>query len=93
MTDQASPGLRDQVRTDVDRSRALRTQAWSGLAAAKPDTVAIKQGLAQGRQIDQAVRTKVEEHVVDQIALLPPADRAAYAAGMQRALLAPAPSR
>ena len=78
--------LRDQIQPDVDRSRALRSQAWGSLAAAKPDPAAIKLALAQGRQIDQAVRTRAEEHVVDQIAALPPADRAAYAAGMRQAL-------
>lgn len=80
--------LRDQLRADVDRSRALRIQAWNGLAAAKPDTAAIKQGLAQGRQIDLASRTRVEEHLVDQVAALPPADRTAFATGMRRALAA-----
>jgi uncharacterized membrane protein len=79
-------GLRDQVHADVERSRALRIQGWDGLAAAKPDAAAIKQALAQSRQLDLATRTKVEEHVVDQVAALPPADRAAYAAGMRRAL-------
>ena len=86
-------GLRRQIQPDVDHSRAVRSQAWGSLAAAKPDPAAIKQGLAQGRQIDLAVRTKVEEQVVDQIAALPPADRAAYAAGMQRALTPATPSR
>jgi uncharacterized membrane protein len=81
-------GLRDQVRADVDRSRTLRIQGWNGLAAAKPDTAAIKLALAQSRQLDLATRTRVEEHVVDQLAALPPADRTAYAAGMRRALAA-----
>ncbi len=83
---QGLAALRDQVRADVDRSRALRIQGWNGLAAAKPDPVAIKQTLAQGRQIDLATRAKVEERVVDQIAALPPADRTAFTAGMRRAL-------
>ena len=83
---QALAALRGQVRADVDRSRALRMQGWNGLAAAKPDTSAIKLALAQGRQIDLATRAKVEERVVDQIAALPPADRTAFAAGMRRAL-------
>jgi uncharacterized membrane protein len=83
---QSLAALRDQVRADVDRSRTLRIQGWNGLAAAKPDTVAIKQALAQGRQMDLATRAKVEERVVDQIAALPPADRTAFAAGMRRAL-------
>jgi uncharacterized membrane protein len=64
----------------------LRIQGWNGLAAATPDTAAIKLALAQGRQIDLATRAKVEERVVDRIAALPPADRTAFAAGMRRAL-------
>jgi uncharacterized membrane protein len=81
--------LRDQVRSDVQRSRAQRLQAWNGLAAAKPDTAAIKGELAQSRQIDLGVRTKVEEEIVDHVAQLSPADRAAYAAGMSREINAP----
>ena len=46
----------------------------------------IKQGLAQSRQLDLRVRTRAEEAAVDQIAALPRPDRAAYAAGMRRAL-------
>jgi uncharacterized membrane protein len=83
-------GLRDQVRPDIERSRAMRTQAWSALGAAAPDPAAIKQTLAQSRQIDVAVRTRVEEAIVDHVAALAPADRAAYAAGMSRELSAPA---
>jgi len=82
--------LRDQVRPDVQRSRALRRQAWSGLADAKPDAAAIKAGLAQSRQIDIAVRAKVEDGIVDHVAQLSPADRAAYAAGITRDLAGPA---
>ena len=81
--------LRDQVRPDLQRSRALRVQAWSGLAAAKPDVVAIKAGLAQSRQIDIAVRARVEDSIVDHVAQLAPADRAAYADGITRGLAAP----
>jgi uncharacterized membrane protein len=84
-------GEREQVRADVERSFAVRVQAWDALAAAKPDPAAIKQGLAQGRQLDLAVRTKVEDGVVDQVAALPPAERAAFAAGMHKALQAQAP--
>jgi uncharacterized membrane protein len=83
-------GLRAQVRPDVERSRALRTQAWSGLAAASPDVATIKQALAQSRQIDTGVRQKVEEGIVDHIAQLQPADRVAYANGMSGELAAPA---
>jgi len=82
--------LRDEVRPDIQRSRALRLQAWNGIAAAKPDTAAIKAGLAQSRQLDIATRAKVEEGVVDHVAQLQPADRAAYAAGMSHDLAGPA---
>jgi uncharacterized membrane protein len=81
--------LRDQVRPDVQRSRALRLQAWNGLAAAKPDVAAIKGALDQSRQIDIGVRTKVEAAIVDHLAPLPQADRAAYAAGMSREINTP----
>ena len=81
--------LRDQLRPDIQRSQALRVQGWNGLAAAKPDTAAIKAALAQSRQIDIGVRTKVEEGVVDRVAQLSPADRAAYAAGMSREIETP----
>lgn len=84
-------GEREQIRPDVERAFAVRLQAWDGLAAARPDPAAIKQGLAQGRQLDLSVRTKVEDGVVDQVAALPPAERAAFAAGMHKALQAQAP--
>ena len=74
-------GVRDQVRADAGRSRALRLQAWDDIAAPKPDAAAIKQALAQSRQIDIAVRAKVEDSIVDFAASLSPADRAALAAG------------
>src|SRR5271154_60044 len=48
--------LRDQVQPEVQRSRALRLQGWSGLSVPKPDTAAIKGALAQSRQIDISVR-------------------------------------
>ena len=83
-------GLHDAVRPDVERSRALRIQAWNGLAAAAPDVAAIKQSLAQSRQIDIGLREKVEDQIVDQTARLQPADRAAYANGVRRGLAAPA---
>jgi uncharacterized membrane protein len=82
---------REQIRPDVERSFAVRVQAWDGLAAAKPDPAAIKQGLAQGRQLDLTVRSKVEDGVVDQVAALPPAERTAFAAGMHKALMSQAP--
>jgi len=83
-------GVRDAVRPDAERSRALRVQAWSGLAAPSPNVAAIKQALAQSRQIDIGVREKVEDQIVDRVAQLQVADRAAYANGMSRSLAAPA---
>ncbi|HEY3797043.1 MAG TPA: periplasmic heavy metal sensor [Caulobacteraceae bacterium] len=82
-------GLRDQVRPDVERSRSLKVQAWSALGEAKPDGAAIKQTLARSRQIDVAIRTRVEAAVVDQVLALPPPDRAAYASAISRELGAP----
>ena len=83
-------GLRDTVRPDVERSRALRIQAWNGLAAAAPDVAAIKQSLAQSRQIDAGLREKVEDQIVDYVAQRQLADRAAYASGIVHRLAAPA---
>ncbi len=82
--------LRDQVRPDLQHSRALRAQAWSALGSARPDIAAIKAALAQSRQIDIDVRAKVEDDVTDYVAKLPPADRAAYASGITRDIAAPA---
>jgi uncharacterized membrane protein len=84
-------GVRDETRAQSEQSRTLRLGAWDGLAAAKPDTAAIKQALAQSRQLDIGVRTKVEESVVDYAAQLSPADRAALAAGFHQQLAPPPP--
>jgi len=81
--------LRDQVQPEVQRSRALRLQGWSGLSVPKPDTAAIKGALAQSRQIDISVRAKVEAGIIDHVAQLPQADRAAYAAGISREINTP----
>jgi uncharacterized membrane protein len=78
-------GLRDQA----DQSLALRSDAWAALDAAQPDVAAIKQKLQQSRQIDVAIRTQVEEKLVDDVAALSRADRATFAAGMRRALAPP----
>jgi uncharacterized membrane protein len=74
--------VRDQARPDAAQSLAER-----------PDAAAIKQQLARGRQSDIAVRAAAEEKIVDYALRLPPGDRARFAAGMQRQLTAPAPSR
>jgi len=83
--------LRDEVKADTDRSRALRIAAWGAIADPKPDTAAINQKLAESRQIDIGVRTRVEQRIVDYAAHMPQADRTTFAAGM-RHVLAPRPS-
>jgi uncharacterized membrane protein len=85
--------VRDQARPDAAQSLAERAAAWGALGAARPDAAAIKQQLARGRQSDIAVRAAAEEKIVDYALRLPPGDRARFAAGMQRQLTAPAPSR
>ena len=79
--------VRDQVKPAAAGSLAVRAAAWGALAAAKPDAAAIKQQLAQSRQVDLGVRTTVEERVVDYAAGLSPPDRAIFAAGMKRQLV------
>ena|SRR5579864_3262163 len=84
------------LRPDVERSRALRVAAWSALADPKADPAAVKAQLAESRQIDEGVRAKAEERIVDEVHALPPADRATFAQGMRRVLTppaAPAPQR
>jgi uncharacterized membrane protein len=78
--------LRNQLRADTDRSVALRVAAWSGLADPTPDVAAINQKLAESRQVDIAVRARVEQAIVDYAARMPAADRATFAAGMRRVL-------
>ena len=82
-------GVRAQVKPNVAQSLALRAAAWGALAGARPDAAAIKQRLARSRQIDIALRTQVEDQIVDYAARLPPRDRALFAAGMQRQLSPP----
>jgi len=84
--------LRDtgaSVRPDSLRSRAMRRDAWSSITDPQPDAAAIKAKLAESRQIDIGVRTKVEDKIVDYVLAQPPADRAAFAAGMRRVLAPP----
>jgi len=80
---------RDSSLPDIDHSLALRAAAWGSLADPKPDVAAIKQQLAQSRQLDLAIRTRVEEQIVDYAAGLSPANRAIFATGMRRALAPP----
>ena len=81
---------RDAVKPDTDRSLAMRVAAWSGLADPKPDVAAINQKLAASRQIDIAVRARVEQRIVDYAAHMSQADRTIFAAGMRQVL---SPSR
>ena len=77
---------RNTVRADTERSLALRTAAWDGLTAPQPDAAAIEAKLAASRQIDIAIRTRVERQIVDYAVRMPPADRAIFAAGIRRVL-------
>jgi uncharacterized membrane protein len=84
---------RNTVLADTNRSLALRSQAWAALADPTPDVAAIKDKLSQSRQIDIAVRTTVEEKIVDYAAQLSPANRALFSAGMRRGLPPAAPAQ
>jgi uncharacterized membrane protein len=85
-------GLREQAKADTDRSLALRAAAWGALADPSPDVAAIDQKLAESRQTDIAVRTRVEQQIVDYAAHLPQADRSIFAAGMRRVMGAAPPA-
>jgi uncharacterized membrane protein len=78
--------LRDEVNADTDRSQALRIAAWGAIADPKPDSAAIDQKLAESRQIDIGVRTRVEQRIVDYAAHMPQPDRTTFAAGMRHIL-------
>ena len=84
--------VRSETLAQAEQSLALRVQAWDGLAAPKPDPAAVKQALAQSRQLDIAVRGKVEESIVDFAVQLPPAERATLSAGLHQQL-APPPAK
>ncbi len=75
---------RREVRPESDRSLALRADAWTALAAPRPDPTAIKDQLAQSRQIDLAVRATLEGRLVDYVVGLDAKDRAIFAASMRR---------
>jgi uncharacterized membrane protein len=85
--------VRDQVKADSDRSLALRAAAWGALGDANPDPAAIEQKLEQSRQIDIAVRTRVEQAIVGYAAKMPAADRKTFADGMRRILVPRPPGR
>ncbi len=63
------------VRPDNRRARALRDQAWSGLADGSETADVIKKQLADARAINQASRSTVEDAVVDFGLALDPAGR------------------
>jgi uncharacterized membrane protein len=79
------------ARPAVAQSRALRLQAWTAIAEARPDAALIKLKLAQSRQLDLATRAEVEEKVADYVLALPASDRAILADGFRRALPGPPP--
>jgi uncharacterized membrane protein len=66
-----------RVRPDNRRARALRDQAWSGLADGSETADVIKRQLADARAINQASRSMVEDAVVDFGLALDPAGRRA----------------
>ncbi|HUZ13399.1 MAG TPA: periplasmic heavy metal sensor [Caulobacteraceae bacterium] len=78
-----------QIRPVATRSRQLRLAGWDALADPKPDAAAIKARLAQSRQLDASTRAAVEEKLVDYVMALPPHDRAAFVAGLDRAFSPP----
>ncbi len=82
---------RDDIAPQARQSRDLRIAAWAALADPKADAGAVKRQLAQSRQIDIAVRTQVEERIVDYVIGLSPDDRRRFAAGMREALTPPGP--
>ena len=66
-----------KVRPDNRRARALRDQAWSGLADGSETADVIKRQLAEARALNQASRQTVENAVVDFGLSLDPAGRRA----------------
>jgi uncharacterized membrane protein len=66
-----------KVRPDNRRARALRDQAWSGLADGSETADLIKRQLAEAQALNQASRRTVEDAVVDFGLALDPAGRKA----------------
>jgi uncharacterized membrane protein len=75
-----------QVRPDNRRARALRDQAWSGLADGSESADVIKRQLADARAINQASRSTVEDAVVDFGLALDPAGRHALGEALRPAV-------
>jgi uncharacterized membrane protein len=75
-----------RVRPDNRRARALRDQAWSGLADGSETADVIKRQLAEARAINQASRSMVEDAVVDFGLALDPAERHALGEALRPAV-------
>jgi len=83
--------LRQQVAQDrptMRDSRQAKRRMLDQIAAPTFDQAAVSASLAQARADDIAVRTHLEEGVVNFAANLSPADRAAFADGFRKAALA-----
>ena len=83
--------LRQHVAQDrpvIKDSRQAKRRMVDLLAAPVFDRAAVSAALAQARADDIAVRTHLEEGVVDFAARLSPVDRAAFAGGFRKAALA-----
>ena len=83
--------LREHVAQDrpvIRDSRQAKKRMVDLLAAPTFDQAAVSASLAQARADDIAVRTHLEEGVVDFAAHLSPADRATFANGFRKAALA-----
>ena len=66
-------------------AQRLRAEAWRGLAAERPDVRQVKEALSEARTRDLAVRTGVENRIVDFAAGLPAAERARLAEALAQA--------
>lgn len=79
-------------RPNTQQARALRGDAWDGLATTQVDAAAIKAKLGQARILEFGARAKIEDALVDFAATLPQPQRAAVANAM-RPPLAGAPAK
>jgi uncharacterized membrane protein len=77
-----------QDRPTIRDSRQAHRRAMDLIGAEPFDRAAVSAVLAQARADDFAVRTHLEEGVLDYAAKLSPADRAAFADGFRKAAIA-----
>lgn len=75
-------GEAGEVRAGMSEVRAARVEAWRGLAAGDP--AAVKQELNAVRAREMAIRSGVEERIVDFAAGLSPVERARLVEGLTR---------